>query len=98
MSKPCRRPARAAIQELRSEKKRQEKALNAKLRATGQVPPSAASLPKRGSALATVDEEQEAREDAVSKQMRPCAKSCPPCSPDGNQFPTRETPGSAGTS
>ena len=77
MSKPCRRPARAAIQELRSEKKRQEKALNAKLRATGQVPHSAASLPNRGSALATVDEEQEAREDAVSKQMRLLRKELP---------------------
>ncbi|WP_366522128.1 Druantia anti-phage system protein DruA [Candidatus Accumulibacter sp. ACC003] len=42
MSKPCRRPTRAALKELRSEKKRQEKALNAKRRATfprGQVPP-----------------------------------------------------------
>jgi hypothetical protein len=43
MSKPCRRPARAAIKKLRSEKKQQEKALNAKLRAMGQVPQSPAA-------------------------------------------------------
>ncbi|MEF8732271.1 MAG: hypothetical protein V5B40_10270 [Candidatus Accumulibacter meliphilus] len=56
MSKPCRRPTRVAIKKLRSEKKRQEKVLNAKLRATGQVPHSAAPLPNRSSAFATVDE------------------------------------------
>ena len=77
MSKPCRRPTRVAIKKLRSEKKRQEKVLNAKLRATGQVPHSAAPLPNRSSAFATVDEEQKAREDAVSKQMRLLRKELP---------------------
>jgi len=57
MSKPCRRPARAAIKKLRSEKKQQEKALNAKLRAMGQVPQSPASLPNTCSTFATVAEE-----------------------------------------
>jgi hypothetical protein len=65
MSKPGHRPTRVAIKKLRSEKKRQEKVLNAKLRATGQVPHSPAALPNRGSALATVAEEKEAREDAA---------------------------------
>jgi hypothetical protein len=98
MSKPCRRPTRAAIKELRSEKKRQEKALNAKLRATGQVPHSPASLPNRCSTFATVAEEQEAREDAVSKQMRLLRKELPALLAQLERFPTRETPGSAGTS
>ena len=77
MSKPCRRPTRAAIKKLRSEKKQQEKALNAKLRASGQVPHSPASLPNRCSTFATIAEEREAREDAVSKQMRLLRKELP---------------------
>lgn len=70
MSKPCRRPTRAAIKDLRSTKKQQEKALNLKLSATGQVPHAPLSLPNRCSAFATIAEEKEAREDAVSQQMR----------------------------
>ena len=92
MSKPGLRPARAALKELRSEKRRQEKALNAKLRATGQVPHSPASLPNRGSAFATVDEEQEAREDAVSKQIRLLRKDLPALLGQLEQIPDPRDP------
>ncbi len=77
MSQPCRRPTRATLQALRSEKKRQEKALNAKLRARGLVPTLPASLPNRCSAFATIAEEQEARENAVSKPVRLLRKELP---------------------
>jgi hypothetical protein len=91
MSKPCRRPTRVAIKKLRSEKKRQEKVLNAKLRATGQVPHSAAPLPNRSSAFATVDEEQN-REDAVSKQMRLLRKELPALLAQLEQIPDPRDP------
>ena len=70
MSKPCRRPTRAGIRAQRSDKKRQEQALNAKRRAMGQRPQSPPPLPNRCSAFTTIDEERAAREDAVSKQAR----------------------------
>jgi hypothetical protein len=55
MSKPGRRPTRVAIKVAAlNRRSRQEKALNLKLSATGQVPHSPAALPNRGSALATV--------------------------------------------
>ncbi|MBK7955189.1 MAG: DUF4338 domain-containing protein [Candidatus Accumulibacter sp.] len=53
-----RRPTRATIQGLRAKKKQQEKALNAKLRASGQVPHSPASLPNRCSTFATIAERE----------------------------------------
>ncbi|MEF8753860.1 MAG: transposase family protein [Accumulibacter sp.] len=70
MSKPCRRPTRAGIRAQRSDKRRQEQALNAKRRAMGQRPQSPPPLPNRCSAFTTIDEERAAREDAVSKQAR----------------------------
>ena len=92
MSKPCRRPTRVAIKKLRSEKKQQEKALNAKLRASGQVPHAPASLPNRCSTLATVAEEQEAREDAVSKQVRVLRKELPTLLAQLEQIPDPRDP------
>jgi len=77
MSKPCVRPTRAAIQTLRSTKRQQEKALNAKLSATGALPSAGVSSPNRRSTFATVAEEQAAREDAVSQQMRLLHKDLP---------------------
>ncbi|TLD46815.1 MAG: hypothetical protein FAZ92_00895 [Accumulibacter sp.] len=70
MSKPCRRPTRAGIRAQRSDKRRQEQALNAKRRAMGQRPQSPPPLPNRCSAFTTIDEERAAREHAVSKQAR----------------------------
>jgi len=92
MSNPGHRPTRVAIKKLRSEKKRQEKVLNAKLRATGQVPHSPTALPNRGSALATVAEEKEAREDAVSKQFRVLRKDLPPLLAQLEQIPDPRDP------
>ncbi|MER2518674.1 MAG: hypothetical protein ABTR92_20130, partial [Candidatus Accumulibacter phosphatis] len=92
MSKPCRRPTRTALKERRSEKKRQEKALNAKLRASGQVPHSPACLPNRCSAFATVGEEQKAREDAVSKQIRLLRKELPALLGQLEQIPDPRDP------
>ncbi len=92
MSKPCRRPTRAAIKKLRSEKKQQEKALNAKLRASGQVPHSPTPLPNSCSALATVEEEKEAREDAVSKQVRVLRKELPTLLAQLEQIPDPRDP------
>jgi hypothetical protein len=77
MSKPGRRPTRAAIKDLRSTKKQQEKALNLKRSATGALPNAPLPLPNRCSTLTTVAEEQAAREDAVSQQMRLLRKELP---------------------
>jgi hypothetical protein len=92
MSKPCRRPTRAAIKGLRCQKKQQEKALNAKLRAAGQVPHATPSLPNRCSAFATVAEEKEAREDAVSKQARLLRKELPALLAQLEQIPDPRDP------
>jgi hypothetical protein len=92
MSKPCRRPTRAALKELRSEKKRQEKVLNAKRRASGQVLHSPTSLPNRCSAFATVGEEREAREDAVSKKTRLLRKELPALLEQLEQIPDPRDP------
>ena len=87
-----RRPTRATIQGLRSKKKQQERALNAKLRASGQVPHSPASLPNRCSTFATIAEEREAREDAVSKQMRLLRKELPTLLGQLEQIPDPRDP------
>ncbi|MBK7955100.1 MAG: DUF4338 domain-containing protein [Candidatus Accumulibacter sp.] len=73
-------------------KKQQEKALNAKLRASGQVPHSPASLPNRCSTFATIAEEREAREDAVSKQMRLLRKELPTLLGQLEQIPDPRDP------
>jgi hypothetical protein len=54
MSKPGRRPTRVAIKVLRSTKKQQEKALNLKLSATGELPSTPVPLPNRCSTFTTV--------------------------------------------
>lgn len=92
MSQPCRRPTRAALQEQRSKKKQQEKALNLKRSARGHVLHSSAPLPNRCSAFATVAEEQKAREDAVSKQMRLLRKELPAVLGQLEQIPDPRDP------
>ena len=92
MSKPCRRPTRVAIKKLRSEKKRQEKVLNAKRRAMGFVPTSPAPLPNSCSPFATIAEEQAAREDAVSKQTRLLRKELPALLGQLEQIPDPRDP------
>ncbi|RDE50551.1 MAG: hypothetical protein DVS81_10930 [Candidatus Accumulibacter meliphilus] len=93
MSKACRRPTRAGIREQRSHKRRQEKALNAKRRALGFVPTSPAPLPNSCSPFATIAEEQAAREDAVSKQVRLLRKELPALLAQLTEIPDPRDPG-----
>jgi hypothetical protein len=93
MSKACRRPTRAGIREQRSHKRRQEKALNAKRRAMGFVPTSPAPLPNSCSPFATITEEQAAREDAVSKQVRLLRKELPALLAHLTEIPDPRDPG-----
>jgi hypothetical protein len=69
MSKPCRRPKRAEIKALRREKRAREADLRAQLQRGGHAPEPASALPNRLSTYASVDEEQQAREAAVSGQL-----------------------------
>ena len=92
MSQPGRRPTRVAIKKLRSEKKRQEKVLNAKLSATGSLPNAPIPLPNRCSTFTTVAEEQAAREDAVSKQVRLLRKELPTLLAQLEQIPDPRDP------
>ncbi|MEF8747594.1 MAG: transposase family protein [Candidatus Accumulibacter propinquus] len=92
MSKPCRRPTRAGLREERGNKRRQEKALNAKRCAMGQRPPAPAPLPNRCSTFATLAEEREAREDAVSKQTRLLRKELPALLGQLEQIPDPRDP------
>jgi hypothetical protein len=77
MSKPCRRPTRAAIKEQRAHKKQQEQALRTQQRQDGLVPRRPAPLPNGCSAYATIAEEQQAREAAVSGQVRVLRRELP---------------------
>jgi len=77
MSKPCRCPQRAAIKEQRAHKKQQEQALRKEQREAGLIPRRPAPLPNRCSAYATIAEEQQAREAAVSGQLRVLRRELP---------------------
>jgi hypothetical protein len=77
MSKPCRRPSRAAIKQQRAYKKQQEQALRTQQRQDGLVPRRPAPLPNGCSTYATIAEEQQARETAVSGQVRVLRRELP---------------------
>lgn len=77
MSKPCRRPQRAAIQAQCAHKKQREQALGAQRRADGLLPRAPAPLPNTCSAYATIAAEQQAREAAVSGQVRVLRRELP---------------------
>jgi len=77
MSKPCCRPSRAAIKEQRAHKKQQEQALRHQQRQDGLLPHAPAPLPNGCSAYATIAEEQQAREAAVSGQVRVLRRELP---------------------
>ncbi len=77
MSKPCRRPSRAAIKEQRSHKKQQAQALREQQRQAGLIPRAPAPVPNGGSADATIAAEQQAREAAVSGQVRVLRRELP---------------------
>ena len=77
MSQPSQRPQREAINEQRREKKRQDKALRARQISEGLLPRRPPPLPNTCSAYATVAQEQQAREEAVSGQLRILRRELP---------------------
>jgi hypothetical protein len=77
MSKPCRRPSRELIKEQRREKRQQEKTLRQSQIREGLFPRTPRALPNACSAYATVSQEQEAREQAVSGQLRILRRELP---------------------
>lgn len=70
MSKVSRRPSREEIKKIRREKKKAEKALRARQKAEGLKRPFKAAIPNRKCAYKTVEEEQKARQDATTEQVR----------------------------
>ena len=70
MSKVSRRPGREEIEKRRREKKKAERALRARQKAEGLKAPSKAALPNRTCRYKTVEEEQKARQDATTEQVR----------------------------
>ena len=70
MSTVSRRPGREEIEKARREKKKAEKALRARQKAEGLKLPSKAAMPNRTCRYKTVEEEQEARQDATTEQIR----------------------------
>jgi hypothetical protein len=69
MSKPCQRPQRAEIAEIkaqRAEKRLQEEALRAQQRRDGPLPRTPPPLPNATWTYASIGQEQQAREAAVS--------------------------------
>jgi hypothetical protein len=77
MSKPSRRPSREAIKEQRRNKKGQEQVLRESQLRQGLFPRTPPALPNACSAYATVAQEQEAREQAVSGQLRILRRELP---------------------
>jgi hypothetical protein len=70
MSKPGCRPNREAIKRQKKEKKRAEKTLRERQRAEGLKPLIRTSMPNRKCVYRSVEEEQEARQDATAEQVR----------------------------
>jgi hypothetical protein len=70
MSTLSSRPNREEIKKQRKEKKMAEKALRACQKAEGLLPPSRSSMPNRMCRYQSVEEEQRARQDATTEQIR----------------------------
>jgi len=70
MSKLSCRPNREDIKRLRKEKKRAEKALRERQRTEGLQAPVRTSMPNRKCVYESMEEEQEARQDATIEQVR----------------------------
>jgi len=70
MSKPSRRPQREEIKEQKRKKKKAANQLRARQVSEGLTPPSRATLPNRKSEYRSVEEEREARGEAVIEQVR----------------------------
>jgi hypothetical protein len=70
VSKVSRRPGREEIKEIKKKKKRAEKALRARQKAEGLKVPFKAAIPNRKCEYKSVEEEQKARRDATTEQVR----------------------------
>jgi len=70
MNTVSRRPDREEIKQQRKEKKMAEKLLRARQKAEGLLPPAKAAIPNRRCRYKSVEEEQRARQDAVTEQIR----------------------------
>ena len=92
MSSAGQRPDRAAIEAQQSQKRQQEMALAAERQQTGQRPRRPAALPNSLSAYATVAEEQQAREEAVSGQIRVLRRELPALLEQLEQIPDPRNP------
>ena len=77
MSKPSQRPKREVIKAQRRKKKQQEKALRAQQKSQGGLPRTPPALPNACSAYATVAQEQQAREEAVTGQLAVLRRELP---------------------
>jgi hypothetical protein len=77
MSKPSRRPSREAIKIQRKEKKRAEKELRQHLKSQGLSVSSGFSVSNSKSKYKTVEEEIEARHEAVTEEARVCKANLP---------------------
>ena len=92
MSKPCRRPSRAELKEQRSHKRQQEKALREQQRRDGLFPRTPPPLPNTTSTCASLAEEQQAREAAVSGQIRILRRELPALLKGLEQIPNPRNP------
>jgi hypothetical protein len=70
MSKESRRPGREEIKELRGQRKKAAKALRARQKAQGLKVPLKAAIPNRKSEYESVEQEQKARQEATTEQVR----------------------------
>jgi hypothetical protein len=70
VSKENRRPSREEIKAIRKRKKRAEKELRARQKAEGLKVPFKAAIPNRKCGYKSVEEEQKARRDATTEQVR----------------------------
>ena len=70
MSKVSRRPGREDIKQLRKQRKKATKALREKQQAQGLKVPIKVAIPNRKSGYGSVQEEQKARQEATTEQVR----------------------------
>lgn len=78
MSKPSQRPGREEIKAQRRHKKQQEKALRARQREEGVLPPPTATLPNAKSPYSSTAEERNARTEAATGQLAVLRQQLPP--------------------
>ena len=70
MSKPSRRPNRDAIKQQRKDRKKAQNALRKRQKSQGLVTPNKASMPNRKCEYETVEQEEAARVDAATEQLK----------------------------